>query len=249
MRNFVLLLALISAVGAPARAADVIFDSGGFESYTPGNIAGQDGWRDDDLDPLQPNTFAAIAAAPGGHGQALAFQNTGNTESSATVDFSNLVGAYNYVLVSFDMLREGSGANNMLWFSATGSASTGYYGLVQGGAAPQIMPAGYFAPGDSAPVTPSQWMNISLEYDLVNGLVSAAVDGASVASNVSVGTSPTFSGWNFTDQNLGAGTGERVFVDNLRVTAANTSAIPEPATLALLALAAPLGALRRRRKA
>lgn len=247
MRALILFLAVSLLPGTSARAADVIFDSGGFESYAPGDVAGQHGWTNDDFDPLQPNTLATIAAAPSGHGQALSFVNTGNTESSATVTFGNLVGAYNYAVVSFDMLREGGGANNILWFSAVGSASTGYYGVADGGGAPSVLPVGYFAPGAAVPLTPSQWMNIRLEYDLVNGRASALVNGALVASGVDVGTSPVFSGWNFTDQNLGSGPGGGVFVDNLMVTAANSPAISEPSTLVLLALAAPLGALRRRR--
>jgi hypothetical protein len=249
VRNLILFAVLVFAVCAPARAADIIFDSGGFEAYAPGSVAGQNGWQNDDFDPLQPNTLATVAAAPLGHGQALAFENTGATESSETVTFGNLVGAYSYAVVSFDVLREGAGANNTLWFSSSGSASTGYYGLAQGGAAPGVLPVGFFATGAAVPVAPSQWMNVRLEYDLVNGLASGTVDGALVASNVNVGTSPVFSGWNFTDQALGASGGERVFVDNLTVTAGSGSAIPEPSTFALLVLAAPLVALRRRRKA
>jgi hypothetical protein len=247
VRKLIPAILLASALIPPARAADIIFDSGGFEGYALGAVAGQDGWHNDDFDPLQPNTFASIAAAPLDHGQALSFQNTGATESSATVEFGNLVGTYNYAVVSFDMLREGGGANNTLWWSATGSSSTGYYGLAEGGAAPGVLPVGFFAPGPSVPVEPSQWMNVRLEYDLVNGLAAARVDGTLIASGVNVGTSPAFSGWNFTDQGFGASGGERVFVDNLTVSAANGSAIPEPSTLALMALAAPFGALRRRK--
>jgi hypothetical protein len=251
MRHAALLLALITAIPASARAADMIFDSGGFEAYSHGDVNGQHGWRNDDFDPLQPNTGVTIATAPDTHGNALSFENVSDTESSATVDFANLVGAYTYAFVSFDVFRDGDGANNDLWWSATGSPSTGFYGLASGGAAPAVLPVGYFGGAPSTGVTPSGWMNIRLEYDLVHGEATAFVNGLSVAQNVAVGVSPTFSGWNFTDQNLGAGPGQRVFVDNLTISAANSAPVPEPGSLWLLASAAPLAmlVLRRRRAA
>jgi hypothetical protein len=250
MRHAALLLALITAIPASTQAADIIFDSGGFEAYSHGDVNGQHGWRNDDFDPIQPNTTAAIATAPGSHGNALSFENAANTESSATVDFTNLVGAYNYAAVSFDVFRDGDGTNNNLWWSATGSLSTGFYGLAAGGAAPSVLPVGYFGGAPSAAFTPSGWMSVLLEYDLVHGEATALVNGQIVAQDVAVGVSPTFSGWNFTDQNLGTGPGQRVFVDNLVVSAANSAPVPEPGSLWLLAAGAPLAILvsRRRRR-
>jgi len=255
MRYTLFTAAVLAAMSLASADAAVVLDTGGFEAYAPGTINGQNGWANA---PTwgQPFKDAVIADAPGG-GKAILFDNTGGAtapheESSIQVTFPNLTGSEQYVTATFDFYRDGNGLYNNLWWWPVGANP--WSGLQWDNAAnpdAKILPFGFGAPTTLMPQ--SQWVNMKLEFDLVNGTETAWVNGVLVGENINIGTG-AFEGWFFSDTNTvdpgrtPNGVGQRAWVDNLLIVTGRGSAIPEPATLSLLGLGL-LPMLRRRRTA
>jgi len=250
MRGLILTAALLGLLGAAARAVTIV-DTGGFEGYAPGNIAGQNGWVQGPAfvgTAARPITQVDIAAGPGASGNVIQFNNVVPGQAAIYIPFADLNGQYKLVRTSFDFYRETSAVNNnMDWWPR---GSNPWWGIAWD-TGPDIVP--FFNGSDNSTgfvrQQPNTWYRIEQIWDLENGRGWAWVNGVQVANNLDIGTG-AFTGWYFNDwQTLGT-VGHRAYIDNLVILAGNDpSAIPEPSSLALLAGALPLLGLRRRKAA
>lgn len=259
MRSLLVAVALAALTGA--AHATLIYDTGGFEAYSLGSVYGQNAnavgsaaWYDPGRMFLGNSGTVGIEAAPTG-GKALAFHNPNFTESDAEVDFSNLVGKVNIATVSFDLFRVGAtDANNMYWWPAGNNPWEGLSWDNDHNAPGKIIPFwDYSKPITSMPMVDARadmWQNVTMQFDLANGLGTAWVDGAKIADGFNIKKGAEFTGWFFGDwQTTGGTNGQTVYVDNLRImTGNNAGEVPEPGSLALMAggLLPLLGLLRRK---
>jgi MYXO-CTERM domain-containing protein len=254
-------IGLAAVLALPSRAV-TIYDTGGFEGYNTGAIAGQQGWVDTSVPGLntttRPVNQATIDVAPGGS-KAVLFNDIQPSQTAIETHFANLTGTYKFARATFDLLREDAAIYNNLDWWPTGANP--WYGTAWDAAANppgKIIPFGDSAFG-SVDQTPGVWQHVDLLFDLENGLGSGWVNGVQVTNNANIGKGE-FNGWYFDDwQTVDQGrtpgaVGRRGWVDNLSIYAganaleasAEGSAIPEPASLALLG--AGLLPLLRRRK-
>ncbi len=245
------------ALALCARAQTVtILDTGGFESYALGFVTGQNGWSDVNAFG-QPSKAATIAVGPGTSGNAIQFDNTGNataphTESGVQLSFANLSGTYRFVTATFDFYRDGNGLYNNLWWWPVGNNP--WSGLQWDNAASatpgaQVLPVGFASPTSPSILMPqSQWVNVKLTFDLVQGTEDSWINGTQVTSGFNIGTGE-FAGWFFDDTNTvdpartPNGVGQRAWVDNLVIVAT----VPEPSAIGLLGLGFCLWFQARRR--
>ncbi|HEY3269164.1 MAG TPA: PEP-CTERM sorting domain-containing protein [Armatimonadota bacterium] len=254
MRSYLIGAAVLAALALSSAQAVTLFDSGGFESYAAGDISGQHGWQTSGYhmggtQPVQPALITPFA----GHGNVVEFNDVEFTQTPIEINFANITGTYKYAQASFDYYRDGTGNFNNLVFWPNGNNPWGGWFWDNASNAPsKLMPFGFGTPAVNQ--TPNAWMNVSVLFDLQNGLGTGWVNGVKVADNINIGTGD-FAGWYFSDNNTvdqgrtpGA-IGEKAYLDNFNLVAGNSlSEVPEPSSLALLAGGLlPLLALRKRR--
>ena len=250
------LLAIFCIAGVAALAsADIYYDTGGFEGYTFGPIAGQGvtpnvplGWEDLST----PNAdLAVVSGSPGSSHKAMRLQvpNLQNEKSAAQVVFAqNLRNVASNVTIDFDVYRQSDAWSSNLWFWPNGSNPA--YGLQWdgGNGVSQTLPLGFS--GASTPTVMDAWASMKLVFDFsgANPTATGYYNGNLVTSltyNDPQAPFSEFLGWTFSLQHDEGATGsdtETLWIDNFKV---SMTPVPEPAALALLALGLA-GLLRRR---
>lgn len=252
-----MIVAALAALTLPAHAVTLI-DTGGFEGFAAGDIAGQHGWQNSGyhMGGSQAINPATITTAPG-HGNVLEFSNTGDSQTPIELNFADISSTYRYAQASFDFYRDGSGLYNNLVFWPNGNNPWGGWIWDNAANAPvgKIMPFGFG--NGTVNQTPNTWTNITVQFDILNGRGTSWVNGVMVDNNIDIGKGE-FTGWYFSDNNTvdqgrspGA-VGQKAYVDNFTLLAGNRlgdlTQVPEPGSLALLAGGIlPMLGLRRRR--
>jgi hypothetical protein len=250
----VLGVAIMAAL--PARA-DSVFDTGGFEAYAIGSVAGQNNWQDDSSasQPV-PSIYEDSFTIGTGHNKVLKVDPTG----LSTADFS---GAYlpfgqdiyasgmRQIPIEFDQFR-GTLTQEVYVLEAAGSLFDSSYLADEYGleSQPSLHPTGDVSDRGIA-LTAGVWQHVKLLVDLDAQLVTASVDGIFPSINpqhFDLGIPPVkqFRGIGFRvyGTNRGTPNGPNYF-DNLSV----GTPIPEPSSLALLATVLGPLVFRRRRPA
>ncbi len=242
MKVFTSVAVLLATAGVALAAG---YDSFGFESFTLGPLDGQDGWVGTaDGGGIAPLVVAAPDPVLGEKAVRLEVGNTQGDASGMEHAFipADLVAAgYTNLVVSYDIYRQTNalGKTQNLWWWLWDEGTPGY-GLQwdMGG----TFPHGWNPGAGSAATVYGRYANVTMEWDLVDMKAYSWYDGAVVDNGIPITDIEALTGWAINlqhDSDTGTG-GDIVWIDNFQVIA-----IPEPASLALLALGG-LALLRRR---
>lgn len=252
----VLGVAIIAAL--PARA-DIVFDTGGFEAYNLGAVAGQHNWQNDS---------SASQPAPTIYEDAFTMQGTKPHNKVLKVDPSSLsTNDYSGAFLPFgqNLITPGTKKLTITFDQFRGTLSQAAFILEAPGSRVNSSWLGYEYPLDvnpsfyptgvvsdaGVPLAAGQWQTVNIMLDLDKQEVSASVDGVFPAINpqpIGLPALTEFSGIGFRVYGTNRGTPNGPnYVDNLVVT--GTSEVPEPTSLVLMATALGPILLKRRRKA
>jgi len=232
-----------------SASASVIYDSNGFESFSLGALNGQSGWVAAGV----PSSFEPLVIEPNpGNKAAILFSSDASaTGSSMFLGFGqNLVAEYTTVTVSFDIFRTSGGSvppQTMLWVWADGGDPS--FGAQSG---PLLSNFTYPLVGSlsflQASTVFDRFATLEVEWDFASGTAFGRYDGNLIGSLPILSMpSQTVFGMGLANMSQGQaeGTGlDFALVDNFRVTG---HAVPEPASLTLVALGALCGLLFKRR--
>jgi hypothetical protein len=236
-------VALLTAVQS-ARAGILFATDFEAPTYTTGPLAGQDGWFSDTGSPFVSvqNTVAESGT------QAVQITATGAPISSRGVHqdlFDTAASLLKTIKLSVDALIEdpGTAGTASAWsplvaFNGAGNPVAFMRVLSSGG----LFVVGAAATNTGVTVDKDVWNSYELVLNFATGTLDGFLNGVPVASDVAFNNSNTVYRAGAFDLATSLGT-DRAFFDNFAV-----AAVPEPATLALLAIAiAGLGFARRRK--
>lgn len=253
-RFLVLVLPLAFAVSA---SATVLFDAGGFESYTDGSIVGQNGWVTDSASP----SFNIVSGAGVGGSKGLRASGTTTNWAWPTINYTPT--ATEYVRVQADISRTLSGSTPSFAYAIDiynpTAARTFRFGLTASAGTIRPFVTSRFNTGTGqfdaasaistvlvgAAVPADTFVSFDARLDYVLKRVDLFVNGVSVTGGFTIPfTDLTATGIGDADfqTSTNANATDSGVLDNYRVTA-----VPEPASMAVLGMG--LAAFRRRRKA
>lgn len=223
--------AAVLALAASASMAQVLYDSGGFESFGLGNMPGQNGWIEDTsggYDPVQ----IVLDPTGSGMGNVASFDPPGVAGGWQGVEIDFGPGAGMPVIVEWDQWR--ADLNDNFWM-ADDSSFAGWW-AIQWDTSLGIHAETF---GPSVPLTAGLWQHITYTFDFGAGQVTVDVDGNSATG--SLGDS-SIDGWAFEfEPGDFAGEGGPIYIDNFVAWQ-----VPAPGAIMLIGLGG-LAALRRRR--
>ncbi len=224
-------------------SAEMLYDSGGFESFAPGALDAQDAWTaGSTAGGTAPVVFAGSPAI-GQQAVRLAVGDTQGDASTMTHLIPTLTGAdleNSIVTVQYDIHRQGAFLQNMWWWWL--DAGTPTYGL-QWDAGPTL-PNGWNPGAGQAATVQGRYATIKMVWDFSQDKAFSWYDGNLVDNGLAITDITVLTGWqiNFAHES-GSGTGADVaYIDNFSI---SREVVPEPASLGLLALG--LGLVLRRR--
>jgi hypothetical protein len=244
-----MMAATLTIATAPAYGSTIF--ATGFEgpSYTPGNLAGQDGWS------IFGSTTATVQSAVVKSGsQAVAV--SGSSAATQSGPFRSNASLAQLIELSADIFLTDTQDNGGWQFAGLGAGLIGFAGGVNVSSvgAMNLITDGPTAVG---PVfTRDAWHNLSFTFDFAAQQYSFTFDGVLAASGISfcgsnAGCSgaPVLAYGTQIFDTFGGSHSDVGYIDNVSVTALEASEVPEPTTAALLAtgLAMRLVARRRRR--
>jgi hypothetical protein len=237
---------VLCAVLSAGASGEVLYDSGGFESFPLGSIAQNAGWRGIGSNDYggTPGNVPAVVVLPDGN-RALELRVPDANGAMSYFDFTaNQIPELTTgrMTVEFDVLRVSDGWTSNLWWSmlrwgASGNCPLGVQWDAAGGT-PSTWPLGWGSAGVNTVF--GRFATISMTYDFDLRRCTASYDGRGVpAQPLTIDRLPNLLYvWLGHDEATGRGP-ETLWFDNLQITW-----VPEP-TAALL-LAAGLLLVRRR---
>lgn len=232
----------VLVVSTVALGAD-LFNSNGFEDYELGALAGQADWGG--LATGGATAPTVVTSPDPVIGQKAVALRVGDVQGdSSTMGHAislNSV-ANQVVTVSFDIYRpqpaQDKLAQNLWWWWFDVGEPT--YGLQWdiGG----TLPHGWSTGAGSASTVYDQYANVTMVWDMPQGKAYSWYNGVLVDDGIAISGITSLSGWTIQLAHDAAdGSGDSVaYIDNFVI-----SAVPEPASLAMLAIVTLL--LRRRR--
>lgn len=212
-------LAIILAEYGCGPNANTLYDAGGFEGFSLGAVAGQDGWTEDASDPNDnvnyPDPLVIADPTGGGMGQVVCIDPLdGAVGGWAGIERLFGPSSQGVVTMEWDQYRGDTGDN--FWY-ADNRAFDGWWAIQwdQSGAAH----AETFGP--STPLTTGIWQHVIYTFDIGGNTVTVDVDGGT-ASGVLTDTAINGLAWEV-EPTAQAGDGA-VYLDNLSVTETTTCA-------------------------
>lgn len=229
MRVWTTVAASLALVAGSASAQ--IYDSGGFEGFTLGDLPGQGGWFDDTVGGYSP---AQVMLDPTGAGMGnvvmLDPPGTAGGWQGIAINLGLLTG--NAVIVQWDQYR--TDLNDNVWMADTVAFDNWW--AIQWDTSLGIHAETF---GPSVGLQAGIWQHITYTFDFAAGLVTVDVDGASVSGSLAAGA---IHGWVFEyEPGDFAGEGGPFYIDNFVVTQ-----VPAPGALGLIGLGVLAGVRRRR---
>ncbi|HTY07666.1 MAG TPA: PQQ-binding-like beta-propeller repeat protein, partial [Candidatus Edwardsbacteria bacterium] len=157
----------------------VVYDSGGFESLTVGDLIGQGGWARDNGGTPQPDAQVVSDPTGSGHGKVIAFAPTGTSPD----DYTTYMGAVraaactagNAVTIEWDQYL--TDTKGFLWL-ADNAAYDGWWALMDIGSGFLSASGG----GGQIAVTPGVWQHVKYSFDPAGGSVTLQIDNQPSAS-------------------------------------------------------------------
>jgi len=222
---------LVLAAVSPLMAAD-LYNSGGFEGYSLGDLPGQDGWVDDTTSPDYGKVQVVNDPTGSGMGQMIALDPPGTA--------GGWLGAYRpvspstlpIVTIEWDQYR--TGITDNLWV-ADAIAFDGWWAMQWD----QNFQASSYYFEFGVPVSANVWQHV--KYTIDTALGTATVDIAGVGSFTSSQPDTVINGIDLElEPSESGGADGPMYIDNLSM-----SQLPEPASLMLLALGGLLLVRRR----
>ncbi|MDM8008530.1 MAG: PEP-CTERM sorting domain-containing protein [Phycisphaerae bacterium] len=233
-------------VAGPVLAVD-LYNSNGFEptAFATGALAGQDGWTGGGGGGgIAPTVVTAPDPVLGQQAVRLEVPDLQGASSSMdhAIPAINLTGQV--VTVSFDIYRQQDPwlSNLWWWWFDAGEPTYGLQWDAGVGNPGQTLPHGWNPGAGAAQTITGRYANVTMVWDFQQMKAFSWYDGAVVDNGIPITNIAALTGWTINlghDEETGKGP-EVVWIDNFVITA-----VPEPASLGLLALGGLLLVRRR----
>jgi hypothetical protein len=237
----------VLAIAGPASAV-VLYDSNGFEGppFVLGALPGQDGWTGaGGGGGAVPQVVTAPDPVLGQQAVRLEVPDLQAAASSMDHGIPAINLANQIVTVSFDIYREQNPwlSNLWWWWWDAGEPTYGLQWDAAVGFPGQTLPNGWNTGAGSAVTITGRYANVTMVWDFQQMKAFSWYDGVIVDNGIPIKDIATLTGWTIQlghDEATGTGP-ETAWIDNFVITA-----VPEPASLALLALGGLIAGRRRR---
>jgi hypothetical protein len=231
MLRYAMCVGLVLAVVSPLMAAD-LYNSGGFEGYSLGDLPGQDGWVDDTTSPDYGKVQVVTDPTGSGMGQMIALDPPGT--AGGWLGAARAAGPSTLPIVTIEWDQYRTGTTDNLWV-ADKVAFDGWWAMQWDS---NSQASSYFFEF-GVPVSTNIWQHVRYTIDTVAGTAMVEITG--VGSWSSAQPDKAIDGIVFELEPTEAGGADGpMYIDNLSM-----SQLPEPASLMLLALGGLLLVRRR----
>ena len=246
MLRYAICVGLVLAAVPPLMAAD-LYNSGGFEAppFGLGVLAGQDGWTGGGGGGgAAPMVVTAPDPVLGQQAVRLEIPDLQGAASVMDHAIPAINPAGQIVTVSFDIYRQNDAwlSNLWWWWWDAGEPTYGLQWDAGVGNPGQTLPHGWNPGAGAAPTIMGRYANVTMVWDFQQMKAFSSYDGVVVDNGIPIANIVALTGWTIQlGHDEATGTGPEVaWIDNFVITA-----VPEPASLMLLALGGLLLVRRR----